>query len=149
MSEEIKIDVALENDLFDKFNKDKLSQELLEYIIDKASLIKDATKIKIVISETKYKNLKEKLLESFEYEYEKTIKVHHFNNILQLLLFILGILFIFFSTRITESVWKEILLIGGWVPIWEMIELELFNDFRGRKRKKILAKLLKSEIIYQ
>ncbi len=147
MIEEIKINIVDESDLYDKFNREELSQELISYIIDEASLVKSEDKIRIIIP--KVNNLKERLQQSFNREYERTIKIHHNNNILQVLLFILGVLFIFFSTRINESVWKEIFLIGGWVPIWEMIELELFNDFRGRKKKKILSKLLKSEINYQ
>ena len=53
-----------------------------------------------------------------------------------------------FATLIKEDViWKEVLLIGGWVPIWETIDIELFSDLEGRRKRIILKKLLKSEII--
>ncbi|MGN1302507.1 MAG: hypothetical protein ACI4VO_02495, partial [Clostridia bacterium] len=37
--------------------------------------------------------------------------------------------------------------IGGWVPIWETIDIELFSDLEGRRKKIILKRLLESEII--
>lgn len=42
---------------------------------------------------------------------------------------------------------KEILLISGWVPIWEMVKIELFPDVQGRIKRKYIKKLLKSDII--
>lgn len=57
-------------------------------------------------------------------------------------------IFVFLSTKIQGSgMWKEILLITGWVPIWEMIEVELFPDAYGRRERKLINKLLKSEIV--
>ena len=43
--------------------------------------------------------------------------------------------------------WKEIVLISGWVPLWEVIDVELFSDYEGRKKRRIITKLLNSEII--
>ena len=75
------------------------------------------------------------------------LKDHLKINILQLIFLFAGIFFIFLSFKIQNQIWKEIFLIGGWVPIWEMIDLELFSDIRGIKRKKILSKLIESEIV--
>ena len=81
-------------------------------------------------------------------EYNKSLKLYHITNIRQLFLLLLGIFFLFLSTLIKEDViWKEVLLIGGWVPIWETIDIELFSDLEGRRKRIILKKLLKSEII--
>ena len=80
-------------------------------------------------------------------EYEKSKKIYHITNIKQLLLSLLGIIFLFLSTLIQEDIiWKEVLLIGGWVPIWEAIELELFSDSEERRKRMILKNLLKTEI---
>ena len=60
----------------------------------------------------------------------------------------LGILFIYLSTLIKNGdVWKEIILITGWVPIWKMIEVEILPDVAGRRKRKIIKKLLNSEFI--
>lgn len=150
MEKIIEIDISDKNDLIDKYNNKKLSKELMEYIIEQAIFVTRKDKIKIVINkkcsiEQDYiKIIKEGLKE----EYSKSLKIYHLNNIRQLLLLILGIIFLFFSTLIKEDViWKEILLIGGWVPIWETIEIELFSDLEGRRKRFILNKLLKGEII--
>ena len=53
---------------------------------------------------------------------------------------------LFLSSFVSEDfIWKELLLIGGWVPIWEMVDIELFNESRGRRTKKIIEKLIESE----
>ena len=87
------------------------------------------------------------ILESFKEEYEKSLKIWHLTNIRQLFLLMIGIIFLFLSMLIKENViWKEILLIGGWVPIWETIDLELFSDAEGKRKRMILNQLIKSEI---
>ena len=78
------------------------------------------------------------LYEAFKEEYANNLKSHVKTNILQIVLVILGIVFIFMSFQITNEIW---------VPIWEMVDLELFNDVRGIKRKKTLLKLIDSEIV--
>ena len=44
-------------------------------------------------------------------------------------------------------IFKEIILIGGWVLIWEMIELEIFSDVKEKRKRIILKKILNSEFI--
>lgn len=88
------------------------------------------------------------ITDELKQEYNKSLKLYHITNIRQLFLLLLGIFFLFLSTLIKEDViWKEVLLIGGWVPIWETIDIELFSDLEGRRKRIILKKLLKSEII--
>ena len=70
------------------------------------------------------------------------------NNIKQLIFFVLGVLFIFLATLIKNSVvWREIVLITGWVPIWKMIEVEILPDVAGRRKRKIINKILKCEFV--
>ena len=59
----------------------------------------------------------------------------------------MGSILIYIALKIKNiEVWREILLISGWVPIWEMVKIELFPDVEGRIKRKIINKLLKSEI---
>ena len=84
--------------------------------------------------------------EGFKEEYNRSKQEHIDNNMKQIIFLLLGILFIFLSTTISEEfIWKEILLISGWVPIWEVIDVELFSDAEGIR--KIINKLLQSKII--
>ena len=150
MEELIIININNKYDLIDKYNYEKISNELLEYIIKKTILINKNKKIKIIIN--KKINIKENSVElikkGLEEEYIRSIEERHINNIKQLIFLLIGIFFIFIATRIpNRGMWREILIITGWVPIWEMIEIELFPDVYGRKERKIIKKLLKSEII--
>ena len=148
MEKVIKIDLLNENDILNIYDEDKLSNNLLEYIIKESLYIKKNDKIKIIIdnkcnTKIKYKDM---LINAFKDEYKHNLKIHNRTNIIQLILFIMGIFFIFLSYQINNEIWKEIFLISGWVPIWEMIELELINDVKDRKRKRILLKLINSKI---
>lgn len=150
MEKNIKIDLNDKYDFVDKYNEEKVSNEILEYIIKQTMHLKRNEKVKIIIDKrcNIEKDCNNMIKEGIEEEYSKSLRIHHDNNIKQVIFFVLGILFIFLSTLIKEeSIWKEILLISGWVPIWEMIEVELFSDMEGRKRRIILRKLLKSEVI--
>ena len=65
---------------------------------------------------------------------------------MQLIYFIIGIISIFLTLLIHIDVIDEIILIGGWVFIWSAIELEITSDFNELRKRKIIKKLLKSEI---
>ena len=124
---------------------------MTEYIISQAIPSSKNEKLKIIVN-LKCNNIDidcvEFLKKGFLEEYNKSIKEHRITDIKQMFLFILGIIFLFLSTLISnEIVWKEILLITGWVPIWEVVDLELFSDMKGRGKIKIIKKILNSEII--
>ena len=150
MKKVIEIDLNIKEDLLEKYNNKRISKDLIEYLISETNFInkKDNVVIQINNNIKTDIDIAKYLINGLKDEYESNIKSHLKNNIIQIILLFLGIFFLFLSTQINDNdIWKEILLIGGWVPIWEMIDLELFNDFRGHKRKRILQKLLDSEII--
>lgn len=150
MKKVIEIDLNSKEDLLEKYNNKRISKDLIEYLINETNFInkKDNVVIQINNNIKTDIDIAKYLINGLTDEYESNIKSHLKNNIIQIVLFFLGIFFLFLSTQINDNdIWKEILLIGGWVPIWEMIDLELFNDFRGHKRKRIIQKLLDSKII--
>ena len=150
MKKVIEIDLNSKEDLLEKYNNKRISKDLIEYLINETYFINKKDNIVIQINNNIKTDIDivKYLTNGLKDEYESNIKIHLKNDIIQIILFFLGIFFLFLSTQIHSSdIWKEILLIGGWVPIWEMIDLELFDDFRGNKRKRIIQKLLDSEII--
>ena len=149
MEKTIEIDINYKSHLVDRYNDDKLSSDLLKYILKEALLAEKSDKIKIILNKKTDidKNSVEILKQGLKEEYNISLNKHISNNKKQIGLLILGIIFIFLSTQIQELVWKEIVLIVGWVPIWEMIRIELFLDVEGRRKRKIIKKLLNSEII--
>lgn len=146
----IEIDINDKYDFFDKYNEKNVSTDFIEYIIKQASLVKRYEKVKVVINNKCgiEENYIEYIKKGLNREYNKILEEYHHNNVKQILFLVLGIFFIFLSTLIREgSIWKEVLVIIGWVPIWEMIEVELFSDVDCRKRRNLVKKLLQSEII--
>ncbi|MDD5980408.1 MAG: hypothetical protein PUC23_04805 [bacterium] len=148
MEKIIYVDLENESDLFEKYNKNIVSEELINYIIKNSIHIDNETKIKIVIN-TKIKGIDivSLIKEGLIFEHQKSIKEHERNNIIQILYLILGIFAIFLSTLINETIFKEIILIGGWVLIWTMVEMELFQDNKNKLKRHILKRLIASEII--
>ena len=74
-------------------------------------------------------------------EYDKSIEDRNRNNVKQLIFLFLGMLFIFIATSIeSRGMWREIILITGWVPIWEMVKIELFSDVYGRRKRNIIKR---------
>ena len=150
MKKVIEIDLNSKEDLLERYNNKKISKDLIEYLINETNFINKKDSIVIQINNNIKTDIDiiKYLTNGLKDEYESNIKSHLKNNIIQIILFFLGLFFLFLSTQINDNdIWKEMLLIGGWVPIWEMIDLELFDDFRGNKRKRIIQKLLDSEII--
>lgn len=150
MEDLIEITINDKYDLIDKYNEKKLSNNLLKYIIKQTIFTKKNKKIKIIINKNIdiNKNSVEMIKEGLKKEYNKSLEERNRNNLKQLILLMLGMIFIFIATRIeNRGMWREIILITGWVPIWEMVKIELFSDVYGRRKRKIIKKLLTSEIV--
>ncbi len=149
MEKIIKVDLNNEQDLIEKYNNDKVSKSLIEYLIKEVQFIDKKNKLKIIVNNNCQTKLdyKKMLYTAFKEEYNNTIREHDKTNIIQLIFFIAGVFFIFLSFKMQNELWKELFLIGGWVPLWEMIDLAIFNDVRGMKRRKNLLKLINSEIV--
>ena len=146
--QKIEIDIIDKKDLLEKFNTKKVSKDLINYLIDTTSDIKKEDKVTIIINNyLGDENLIRLIKEGLKAEYEKCLKKHFVTDLRQFLYFILGIIAIFVSTLFETEVLHEIILIGGWVLIWEMVELEIFTDRDNYKKRKILKKLLESEFI--
>ena len=150
MEQIIEIDLTNKHNLTGKYNEKKVSHGLIEYIIKQAEETNLYNDTKIIIN--KKCHIEEECIklikEGLQEEYNRSLKKRDDNNIKQLVFLGLGILFIYLSTLIKNGdVWKEIILITGWVPIWKMIEVEILPDVAGRRKRKIIKKLLNSEFI--
>ena len=145
----IKVDLDRKFDLLRTYNDNKVDVDLIEYLIDQIGLFKDTEKVKIVLNKRCELdvNVIKLIKEGLKEEHKKSLNVRDLNNLKQLWLLLMGVVFIFLSTKIEDSLWKEVLVILGWVPIWEMMEVELFPDAAERKRRKAIKRLLKCEIV--
>ena len=148
MEKIITIDIQKEEDLIEKYDDSIVNHNLIEYILKKTLFINKNDNIKFVINNKCDTEIfiREKIIDGLKLEYNNLIIEQRRNNFIQILLLFMGITFLFLSTFIDEGfIWKEILVIIGWVPIWEMIDIELFKEIKNRRTKKIIEKLIKSE----
>lgn len=144
----IKIDLYDEETLYEKYNKNMVSRKLINYMVEQAMFISKYDTVKILVN-NKCKvdnNYLEMIKDGLRIEYKKKLRNRYLNNIKQVFLLLIGILFLFISAIIKDNfVFKEVFLIIGWLPIWEVIEIELFTDVEERRKRKIIKKLLASD----
>jgi len=148
MKKIIEIDLIDEESLFEKFNKRQVSNELIDYLIKEAGILKQNDTIKLIVNNhlTIY-DTKILIKNKISDEYNQTILKYQHNIYIQLIYLIIGILSLGLSSLIKDNIFKELILIGGWVLIWSMIEIEIFSDTKLKRKRKILKQLLNSEII--
>lgn len=147
MEKILEIDINDKEDLFEKYNEKKISKELIKYIIDNTPKFKKDDKIKVIINN----NLKDKMFVSELIKKELDSEVARneykftYNNRKQIVYFISGVAALVLSTFINVEILEEIILIGAWVVLWNMVELEIDDDINYIKKKRILKKILNSE----
>lgn len=148
MEKIITIDIQKEEDLVEVYNDEVINNNLIDYIFKKTLYTKKEDNIKFIISNKCNTKLpiKDIIIKGLKLEHEHLTKEFERNNFIQILLLLMGLTFLFLSTFINEeSIWKEFLVIAGWVPIWEMIDIALFKDIKNRRKKKIIERLVNSD----
>lgn len=147
MEKIIEVDIIDEFDLYEKYNRKHISRDLINYLIETTPHFTKKDKIKIVITNNLEEVCTPLIIDGLQREYNKSMLRNHRNNWIQVIYLLIGIFILFLSTLIKETVSKEIVLIIGWVFIWAMIEVQIFTDVKGMKKRRILKKLLQGEII--
>ncbi len=147
MNKNIVIDIMKKDDLFEKYNQKIIKRELVNYLIESTPIVSNEDVITIIITSKIKEDLDivELIKNGLKKEYSISINRNYRDNLTQFIYLIIGVIGIFISTLIHETVLKEIILIGGWVFIWALLEMEIFTDLKGRRRRKIIEKLLKSK----
>ena len=141
----IKVEINSNDDLYEKYNKDFVSRNLIEYLIVNVHEVKKRDNLKIIIeNNTEEKDIIPFIKKGLRKEIDLSINIQLHNNIIQFLYLLVGFIVIFLSTLINEAVIKEVVLISGWVFIWVMFEIEIYNDSSQRRKRNALKKLLKS-----
>lgn len=148
----IEIYINDEEDLLEKYNDKLVSQELIDYIISKSkNYFKEDDVVLVVENKTKYndENVEKLIKNGLKFELQNSTKIKDLNNIKQVILILLGILFLFLSTLIDDSILKEVFIIIGWFPIWEVMDIEFFTDVKEKRKRSIINKLLESKIEFK
>lgn len=142
---DIIVNLKNEEDLYEKYNN-KLSSELIEYLLKETKKTKGNLKI-IVNTSLNIENIEQTIKDGLLNAYEETKKFDDLYDNKQLSFFIMGFIFLLFSSLIKYDVIKEIIIIIGWFVIWEGVDIALNLDTKLRINRKKLKRLINSEII--
>ena len=138
------LNIKENSDFYEKYN-DNISKELIYYLLEEARYIRDDIKISIN-TKIECSNIKQLLNNGLEKTLEEIKKMDKVNNNKQLIFFIFGLMFLVFSTLITQKIIKEIIIISGWVAIWETVDVALNIDSKSALDKKTIKKLMNCKI---
>ncbi len=148
MEKIIEADILDLDDFFEKYNKELVSRDLINFILENTKDSLDSDKITIVLNKKIHKKLGDILRNSFKVEYQKMVNEHFNNNKKQVIYFLIGVVMLVISRILNDrALIEELFLIGGWVLIWQTVEIEFFGDTLNHKKRKLLKKLITSEII--
>ena len=144
----LEINISNIEDLLDKYDKKTASQDLINHLIESTLTINLKKEIKIIINNNI--NTEQScipfIIAGLKKEYNKNVLKYNYDGKIQFIYFVLGVIILFISTLIKSIVLKEVILISGWVLIWSMLEIEIFTDMKIRKKRKIIKKLIESEM---
>lgn len=147
MTKNIILELNELDNFFDKYNQQKVSLEVINYLLKECSLEKYDYQI-LVYNNIGIKNDLDILIkETLISEYQERKKIYQQTNIKQIWLLAIGIILLLVSMGISELfVFKEVILIAGWVLVWETIDIQLFSDINDRRKLKLLFKLINSNV---
>lgn len=154
----IHIDLDDKDEYINKYDDNKISDELHHYIIDSAMEFDSKRKIIIKIkmnfevSEDEKEKLKRMLLNDFEESINtKEIKRKR-DSVRDLYLIFIGISCIivsFLFNYLHVDLVSELFLIIGWVPIWELVDNVLFKETEEKIKKRKYMQLKRADIVFE
>ena len=142
----INVDILDKHDLVEKYNEDIVSKDLMNYLLEQVKFVDKNDNLKIIINqkfdfECDIVNMINKSMNDL---YILNLKKSYINNIKQVIFLVLGIMCLVLYGVVNNPIISEIILIGGWVLICEMVDLFLLSDTQLKRDKIVLKKLLKA-----
>ena len=139
----------------EKFDSNKLSRELASFIYNQYTSLSVNKGVELNVNsnltEEQENNLADMIHRHFGLETQKSILTFQYKTKYQILLFLIGIFLIALSNLpfiSNLSTLHEILLIFGWVAVWELIYDIMFVDIKENIKRKRFKKLSKVKINY-
>ena len=137
------VNIRKEQDLYEKYNNE-VSSELIEYLVSEAK-VKDDVEI-IINTKLELENIDKLIKEVLQKSYKEFKLIDKFYDNRQLLFFIVGFIFLLFSTITKPEVIKELILIIGWVAVWEVLDIAINIDSKRSFNMKVIKKLMNCQI---
>ena len=137
------VNLNSKNDLYEKYSNG-LSRDLVNYLVREAKYADSNIKITINTN-LEVDNLEMFVKRGLEEAYKETKKIDKIHNIKQFMFFIIGLVFLILSTMGLFSILKEIIIIAGWVAIWEVVDISLNVDSELKLSRTLIRKLINSK----
>lgn len=139
----IVVNIRREKDLYEKYSNE-VSNELIKYLVNEAK-VKDDVEV-IVNTKLDIKNIDTLIKEGLEDSIKDIRNVDRFYDSKQVILFIVGMIFLIISTLTKPEIIKELILIVGWIAVWEVLDIAINIDSKQKYNKKIIKKLINCKI---
>lgn len=137
------VNIRRERDLYEKYSN-RVSNELIKYLIDEAK-VKDDVEI-IINTKLNINNIDKLIRNGLQNSIKNLRKIDKFYDSKQVILFIFGLLFLIISYLTKPEIIKELILIIGWVAVWEVMDIAINIDSKQKYNKKIVNKLINCKI---
>ncbi len=152
MNKEISIVINDMDSLVNRFNNQELSKEVGDYIFNESFEMRLRRDFVInVITRFKVSNEEKGFINDMIHRYfglnvKTSIYYIKFSLVKQLILFVLGVLIIVCAVVISSKVISEVLLICGWVCVWETVYGLFFVDTKYHIRMKRYKELSQCKV---
>ena len=140
----IVLNIKQEEDLYEKYSNN-VSRDLINYLIRETKYVNDDIKIKIN-TKLKIDNIENIIKNGLMKIYNESRKFDKILDSKQIMFFIIGVMFLLLSSLIPTALIKEIIIIAGWVAIWEVVDISLNVDSELKLNRKLVKKLMNSNI---
>lgn len=145
----VKINIKNKEDYKNTYNENELSSELKQYILDhiKSKNTKQNIKLDIAtdfkMDEKEALNLTYMIRRAFGLDVSEIMNISKKRTLKNILIFIMGIIFLVIYSFIPKAIiLNEVILIIGWVLIWESLYNFLFKNIETKlmiiRRKQII-----------
>ncbi len=157
MNKETIIEISFDekDDYINQFNENKLSNDLSNYILDEcrgkslANRITLNVKVNFKMSSKEKEEFKKMIHENYKSDLEEYMLILRHSNLKKMIVFFIGIILIYlhyFKDISDNKVISEVILVIGWVAIWEAAYTWLFENSKNRIKTKRLKQLAKCKI---
>ena len=157
MNKETIIEISFDekDDYINQFNENKLSNNLSNYILDECkgkSLDNRITlnvKVNFKISTSDKEKFVTMIHENYKSDLEEYMLILKHSHLKKIIIFFIGVILIYlyyFQDISHNKVISEVILVIGWVAIWEVAYTWLFENSKNRLTIKRLKQLTRCKI---
>lgn len=150
----INVNLSNKKDFYSKYSNNKISNELVEYIYDECYGDNFKNKIvvnintKLNISKSEKNHMIDTIRRTFGLMVQDELHYYEKKSNLNALLLIIGIVLIIVYYSNIASILREIILILGWLAVWESVYSILFDSSKDRMRIIRLKELAKARVYF-